>query len=131
MEWKRAQQHAVNHAENRRVRANPQRQSQYSNRRETGIFQKHSETETQVLNHFVLPSLALQPQRIPERAKTAHQQLEFVTPVEPVPSSQQLFAVFQLRFPFLSKAGAEASRHDHADKSDQPEPEAKASRLSL
>src|SRR5262245_56395612 len=130
MEWKRAQQHAVNHAENRRVRADPQRQRQHGNRRETGIFQQHSQTEAQVLNHFILPSLTLEPESVPERAKAPPQQFEFVTPVEPVPSSQQRFAVFQFRFPFLLKPDAEAARHDHADEADQPSPEAKASCLS-
>src|SRR5262249_163206 len=43
-----------------------------------------------------------------------------------VPSSQQLFAVFQLGFPFLAESAAEAAGHDHADEADQPAPKTKA-----
>src|SRR5262245_50596317 len=123
----RPQQERVGQAEDRRIRANPQRQREYGDKREAGIFQQHSQTEAQVLNHFVLPSLTLQPERVPKRAQAAPQQFKFVPPIEPVPAGQQFFTVFQLRFPFLSKANAEASRNDHADESDQPEPETKSS----
>ena len=117
----RPQQQRVHEAEDRRVRADPERQRRDGDQRERRVLEQHAESEPEVLHHFVLPSLPLEPQGVPERARAASQQLPLVTPVEAVPIEQQLFAAAQLRFPLLAPVGAQAARHDDADQRDQPE----------
>src|SRR6185295_17569171 len=47
-------------------------------------------------------------------------------PVELVPISKQQLAVLKFGFPFLTPVGAQSAWHDHAEPTDQPEPETKA-----
>src|SRR5262245_49039435 len=89
----RFEQHRVNDAEYCCVRADAERQSEDGNQGEARIFQQHSRAITQVLNHFVLQSLRLQPERIPERTRAAPQQIELAAPIEPVPLFEQLFSM--------------------------------------
>src|SRR5438105_5829750 len=49
------QQDHINEAENRRVRSDAQRQSQDSDRRETGRFAPHAETKAQILKKVLNP----------------------------------------------------------------------------
>ena len=51
----------------------------------------------------------------------APEQVQLVTPVEPVPLGQQRFAVSQLGFPLLSPIATQAARDDYADERNQPE----------
>src|SRR5262245_2697020 len=91
------------------------------------MFSQHSRAEPQVLNHFVLQSFGLEPERIPKRACTSPKQIELAAPIEAIPLGEQLFAMAQLSLPLLLPTGAQAARDNHADGADQPEPEAKSS----
>jgi hypothetical protein len=73
-----------------------------------------SNAEPYVLNHLVLPSFRLQPQRIRKRARAVPQQIQSGSPVQVVPAGKQRFAVLQFHFPILPPAGAQSTRHDHA-----------------
>src|SRR5262250_1747919 len=90
------------------------------------MLEQYSEAIAQILKHFVLQSLRLQPERIPERTGTAPQQIEFVPPVQFVPLVQHRFTVAEFGFPLLAPIRAQTARDDHADQRNQPEPEAKA-----
>src|SRR6266545_2625172 len=117
----RPQQYRIHDAEDRRVRADAERQRERGNRSEAFVLEQHPQAKTQVLYHLVLPSFGLQTERIPERARAPPQQFNFVPPIETVPFGQQPFAVSQLRFPLLPPVGAKSSRHDHTDQRNQPE----------
>src|SRR5215510_3002402 len=66
----RAQQNRIDHAEERRIGADSQSQSQNRHSREARRFQHSPSAITQILKHFVLQSSWLQEQRIPQRADT-------------------------------------------------------------
>ena len=53
--------------------------------RERRSLHQHANAESEVLHHVVLPPLPLQPERIPERARAAPQQIPLVAPVEAIP----------------------------------------------
>ena len=74
------------------------------------MLDEHSEAYSQILEHFILQLWGLQRERIPERAGAAPHYVKFVTPVEPVPVSEQRFAVLQLGFPLRSPIDAERLR---------------------
>src|SRR5262245_35956224 len=80
-----SEERRVKQAEDRRVRADPQRQRERGDDSEAGILRQHPRAKTQVLNHLVLPSFGLQPKRVPEGAQAPPQQFKFVPPIEPVP----------------------------------------------
>src|SRR5262245_31843613 len=85
------------------------------------MFEQHSHAITQVLNHFVLQSFWLHPERVPKCACTSPQQIVPATPVEPIPLAQQFFAMAQLGFPLSPPMGPQAARHDHSHKRNQAE----------
>src|SRR6185295_19339781 len=90
------------------------------------MLDEHTHAESQILKHFVLQSSWLPPQRIPERARAAPQQIKFALPIQFVPLHQQRFARAQLSFPLLPPIGAQTARHEYANECDQPEPKTKA-----
>jgi hypothetical protein len=53
-----------------------------ANQGEARPFQQHAYAITEVLNHVVLPSVALHPERIPEDTQTLPQQVEFRSPIQ-------------------------------------------------
>src|SRR5262245_38313310 len=53
------QQQRVHNTENRRIRADTKRKSEHGHSGEALMLEQHSYAITQVLNHFVLPSLGL------------------------------------------------------------------------
>src|SRR5205085_5664621 len=91
------------------------------------MLNQHAPAISQVLKHFVLQSFGLKPERVPEGRCAAPEQIKLRLPIEPVPLCQQGLAVLQFGLPLLPPIGAQAARHDHADQSDQPEPETEAS----
>src|SRR5262249_40412539 len=58
-ERQRLQQHGVDDAEDRRIRADAQAERENRDRREALVFEQHSQAEAQVLKHFVLQSFWL------------------------------------------------------------------------
>src|SRR5262249_4792499 len=126
-ERQRSQQEGIGDAEDRSIRPDAQRQRENRNQREGLMLEQHSYAKPYVLNHLVLPSFWLQPQRIRKRANAVPQQIQSGSPVELIPLGKLRFAVLQLGFPLLPPAGPQPTRHDHANDSNQPEPETKSS----
>src|SRR5262245_39775229 len=123
----RTPQNRARQTEDGGVRADSQRQAQHRRHGKASRLSQHPRAKTQVLKHLVLQSFWLQPERIPEGARTTPQQIELSMPVETIPFRQHLFTMTQLRFPLLPPVGAQAAQHDHADRANQPEPETKTS----
>src|SRR5215471_13442392 len=117
----------VERREDARIDADAERQQENDHKSYARILHQHPYAITQVLKHLVLQSFWLQPQRVPERARTPPQQVKLGAPVEPIPLRQQLFAMTQLRLPLPPPIGPQAERHSHANDADQPEPETKSS----
>ena len=84
------------------------------------MLEQHAHAITQVLNHLVLQSVGLQPERVPEGGEAAAQQAEPGAPVEALPVCQEHLAVLQLGFPLLPPVGAQPPWHDQADQGGQP-----------
>src|SRR5262245_29199736 len=80
-----AEQHSINDAKDSGVCANAQRESEYRDEAKAGMLHQHPCTVPQVLNHRVLPSISLHPERIPDRARAPLEQIELGAPVEPIP----------------------------------------------
>ena len=53
---RRRQQDALNQTENRRGRADAQRQREHGDQAEHGLLQQHSHANAQILEHLILPS---------------------------------------------------------------------------
>src|SRR5262249_52662452 len=84
-EWQPAQQGRIHDAELSGHAGNAERQREHRHEGETRILQQQAQAITQILKHFVLQSFGLQPELIPERAGASPQQVELVSPVEPIP----------------------------------------------
>src|SRR5438045_5365518 len=85
------------------------------------MLEQHAHAISQVLNHVVLQSVGLQPERVPEGGEAAAQQAELGAPVEALPVCQEHLAVLQLGLPLLAPVGAQPPWHDQADQRDQPQ----------
>src|SRR4030095_10898018 len=119
--WQRAQEDGIHKTEDRRVSSHAEGQRQGSNQREAGMFEQHTHAISQVLNHRVLPSVGLHPQRIPKCAGAAPEQIDPVAPSEAIPLGEHHLSVSQLGFPLLPPIGSESTWHDHADEVNKPE----------
>src|SRR6185295_2499915 len=117
----RAQEHAVDHAEDCGGCADAQSEHQNHDRAEGGPLEQHSYAVTKVLEHFVLQSSRLQPERIPKSAETAAEQIKFGAPNQLVPIGEHQLAILQLGLPLLLPIRAQPARYNHAEDADQPE----------
>ena len=81
-----SEQHRIDDAEERRVGADAEREREQGDEREAFVLEQHPRPVAQVLKHFILQSLRLQPERIPKRAQAAPEQFEFVAGIESAPA---------------------------------------------
>src|SRR5215813_11129195 len=84
----RRQYDALEYAEDQRIRPYAERQRENRDHRKAFMFEQRPDAVTQVLKHLVLHSLRLQYQRVPECARAAPQQFDFVPPIETIPFGQ-------------------------------------------
>src|SRR5262249_38497215 len=94
--------------------------------RKQRLFEKHSQTKTKILKHFVLQSTRLQDQGVSESPDASSEKIHLRFPIQLVQIGTEPLSKHQLGLPFLSPVRAQLARYNHPNEPNQRDPKMKS-----